>query len=205
MALSGRLIIKNDLVRSNKWNSRTEFMGVGLTQKTLGIIGAGSIGSETIKLSKPFFRNVVAFDPFVSKQDMDSKMVRKVDLDELAKCSDFIVILCNLNDNTRNLVNKDFFNKMNKNAFIINLSRGPVINEEDLIFALENNEIAGAGLDVTTNEPISMESKLLLFKNVIITPHSLCWTDECFHDIATEAIDSILDFIDNKTILNQVN
>ena len=94
---------------------------------------------------------------------------------------------------------------MKKSAYIFNLSRGPVINESHLENALEAKEIAGAGLDVTEKEPLSTDSKLLKYENVIITPHALCWTDECFNDIATEAINSILNYIDKKPILNQVN
>ena len=83
--------------------------------------------------------------------------------------------------------------------------RDRVINENDLEKALEDKKIAGAGLDVTSIEPLQSNSKLLEYDNVIITPHALCWTDECFHDIATEAIDSILNFIDKRPILNQFN
>ena len=71
--------------------------------------------------------------------------------------------------------------------------------------ALQAEEIAGAGLDVTEKEPLSTDSKLLKYENVVITPHALCWTDECFNDIATEAIESILNYIDKKPISNQVN
>ena len=94
---------------------------------------------------------------------------------------------------------------MKKNAYIFNLSRGPVINENHLERALQTKEIAGAGLDVTEKEPLSTDSELLQYENVILTPHALCWTDECFNDIATEAINSILNFLDKKPILNQVN
>ena len=94
---------------------------------------------------------------------------------------------------------------MKSSAYIFNLSRGPVINENHLEKALENGIISGAGLDVTNTEPLSLDSQLLSYKNVIITPHALCWTDECFNDIAEEAIMSILNFIDNKPIPNQVN
>ena len=94
---------------------------------------------------------------------------------------------------------------MKKEAFIINMSRGPVINENDLIEALENQRIEGAGLDVFNKEPIEINNKLLSLDNTILTPHALCWTDECFSDIADEAIQSILDFIDKKEIKNKVN
>ena len=204
-ALSSRLLIKNDLVRSGKWNDRTNFMGKGLTKKTLGIIGAGSIGKETIKLSQPFFNNIIAFDPFLSKTQLYDNGAVKVELTELAQKSDFIVILCNLNEETKGMINKSFFSKMKKSAYIINLSRGPVINEKDLEVALENKSIFGAGLDVTSQEPLALDSQLMSYENVILTPHSLCWTDECFHNIASEAIESIINFFDQKPIINQVN
>ena len=204
-ALAGKLIKKDNLVRSGNWDQRTNFMGVGLSRKTLGVIGAGSIGTETIKLSKPFFKNILAYDPFLSEEEISQKGAAKAELHELASKSDFIIILCNLNSSTNALINLDFFTNMKKNGYIFNLSRGPVINETDLEKALEDKRIAGAGLDVTNIEPLQANSKLLKYENVIITPHALCWTDECFHDIATEAISSILNFIDKKPILNQVN
>ncbi|MDC0094145.1 hypothetical protein OAI86_07470, partial [Alphaproteobacteria bacterium] len=204
-AVAGKLIIKDKLVREGNWNERTNNMGLGLSQKTLGVIGAGSIGTETIKLSKPFFKNILAYDPFLSKQQILEKGALKASLIELSSKSDFIVILCNLDKNTKGMINEEFFLNMKKSAYIFNLSRGPVVNEFHLEKALENKIISGAGLDVTNTEPLSMDSKLLLYKNVIITPHALCWTDECFNDIAEEAITSILNFIDNKPILNQVN
>jgi phosphoglycerate dehydrogenase-like enzyme len=103
------------------------------------------------------------------------------------------------------MIDKTFFSNMKKSACIINLSRGPVINEADLETALETKSISGAGLDVTVQEPLAKNSKLLSFENVILTPHALCWTDECFHDIASEALSSIINFIDHKPIINQVN
>ena len=103
------------------------------------------------------------------------------------------------------MIDSEFFSNMKTSGYIFNLSRGPVINEIDLEKALEDKKIAGAGLDVTNIEPLDTNSKLLNYDNVIITPHALCWTDECFNDIATEAISSILNFIDEKPILNQVN
>ena len=205
LALSGRLLKKNELVRSGKWNDRTDFMGMGLTKKTLGVVGAGSIGAETINLSQPFFRNILAFDPFLTKEQLYDKGAIKAELIQLANDSEFIIILCNLNDNTNGMIDKKFFTNMKKSAYIINLSRGPVINERDLETALENKSILGAGLDVTSQEPVAKDSKLLSFDNVILTPHALCWTDECFHDIASEALNSITNFIDNKPIINQVN
>ena len=204
-AAAGKLLQKNYLVRNDIWNERTNYMGIGLAKKTLGVIGVGNIGAETIKLSKPFFNNILAYDPYKSKTQLSKIGAIKVNLIELASKSDFIVILCNLDNETKGMINHYFFLNMKKSAYIFNLSRGPVINESDLEKALENKVISGAGLDVTEKEPLSINSKLLDFENVIVTPHALCWTDECFNDIAVEAINSILNFIDKKPILNQVN
>ena len=204
-AAAGKLFQKDYLVRSGNWNDRANFMGTGLSKKTLGVVGAGSIGTETINLSKPFFNNILAYDPFKSEKQLSQIGAKKVELIELANKSDFIVILCNLDNNTKGMIQNNFFFKMKKSAYIFNLSRGPVINENHLENALETKKIAGAGLDVTEKEPLPTDSKLLNYENVIITPHALCWTDECFNDIATESINSILNYVDKKPILNQVN
>ena len=93
---------------------------------------------------------------------------------------------------------------MKRSSYLINLSRGPIVKEKDLIVSLKKNKIAGAGLDVMTKEPIEKNNELINLKNTILTPHSLCWTDECFNSIANEAISSILNYFNNKPILNRV-
>ena len=102
------------------------------------------------------------------------------------------------------MIDSTFINKMKSSSYLINLSRGPVVNENDLITSLRQNKIAGAGLDVMKNEPIEKNNQLINLKNTILTPHSLCWTDECFNSIATEAISSILNYFNNKHIFNRV-
>ena len=145
-----------------------------MTEKTLGVLGAGNIGSELIQLSKPFFGEIISYDPFLSREELNKKGVEKVELSELAKKSDFVVILCNLNENTKNLIDIKFFKQMKDSSFIINMSRGPVIKEKDLIFALKNKLIMGAGLDVMTIEPVEKDNPLLEMKNTVLTPHALC-------------------------------
>ena len=108
-ASAGKLFQKDNLVRSGNWNERTNFMGIGLSRKILGVIGAGNIGSETIKLSKPFFNEILAYDPFKSQNQLSQLGAIKVDLYELANKSDFIVILCNLDKNTEGMINMIFF------------------------------------------------------------------------------------------------
>lgn len=204
LSLAGKLLIKDKLLRDGKWHHRTNHMGVGLTNKTLGVIGCGGIGKEFIKISKNLFKMVISFDPYVTKKEMDSLGVHKVNFDEIAKESDFLVILCDLNEKTIGMIDRIFLNKMKNDSFLINLSRGPVVNEKDLIDSLKKNKIAGAGLDVMAQEPIEKNNELINLKNTILTPHSLCWTEECFASIAEEAIGSILNFYKNKAIKNQV-
>ena len=204
LSLSGKLIIKDNLLREGHWNERTNHMGIGLMNKTLGIIGFGGIGREFVKISKDLFKNVICYDPFVAKEVMKNLNVEKVDFNEIAISSDFLVILCDLNEKTRGMIDSNFLNKMKSSSYLINLSRGPVVNENDLIASLRQNKIAGAGLDVMTNEPIEENNELINLKNTILTPHSLCWTDECFNSIATEAISSILDYYHSRKILNRV-
>ncbi len=204
LSLSSKLMIKDNLLREGRWHERIEHMGVGLTNKTLGLVGFGRIGREFVKISKILFKKVICYDPFIGKEEMKNLQVDKVDFNEIAKTSDFLVVLCDLNESTRGMIDSTFLNKMKSNSYIINLSRGPVINENDLIDSLKQNKIAGVGLDVMTNEPIEESNELIKLKNTILTPHSLCWTDECFNSIAAEAISSILDFYHNRKILNRV-
>ena len=204
LSLAGNLFKKDQLLRDGKWNERTNYMGVGLSKKTLGIIGCGGIGREFVKISQHLFKKVISFDPNVSENEMKSINIQKVDFNEIAYKSDFLVILCDLNEKTRGMIDKKFLEKMKSTSFIINLSRGPVVNENDLIFVLKHNKIAGAGLDVITNEPIENTNELISLKNTILTPHSLCWTEECFDSIASEAITSIISFYKKRNIINRV-
>jgi len=204
LSLSSKLMIKDNLLRKGRWNERTNHMGVGLINKTLGLIGFGGIGREFVKISKDLFKRVICYDPFVSIEEMKTLQVDKVDFDEIAYSTDFLVILCDLNEKTRGMIDSTFLNKMRSSSYLINLSRGPVVKENDLIVSLKQNKISGAGLDVMTNEPIEEDNELINLKNTILTPHSLCWTDECFNAIATEAISSILNYYNKKNILNRV-
>ena len=107
--------------------------------------------------------------------------------------ADFVVVCCLLNDETRHLINARNLALMKPSAYYINMGRGPIHDERALAEVLRAGRIAGAGLDVTEREPIEPDSPLLGLENTIITPHALCWTDECFHDIAATALQSIVD------------
>ena len=108
--------------------------------------------------------------------------------------ADFVVVACVLNDETRHLIGARQLALMKSSAYFLNVSRGPVVDEPALTEALRSGSIAGAGLDVFEQEPVDPRNPLLAMDNVIVTPHSLCWTDECFHAIATAGLKSVVDF-----------
>ena len=192
-ALAGRLIIKDRLVREGRWMERTAHMGDGLTGRILGLIGAGGIGQDLIPLARPFFQEIVVADPFVDETVLEGLGARKCSLDEVLATADFVTAACPLNAKTHHLMGADAFAAMRRDAYFINVARGPVHDEAALIHALQSGDIAGAALDVTEVEPLDPTSPLTSMENVILTPHSLCWTDECFEDIARTALRSIVD------------
>ena len=149
----------------------TKYLQVSHTEvngKTLGVVGAGHIGMEVIKVAKALGMNILIHTR-TPKADGDG--VRYVSLDELLENSDYITLHCPLNDQTKYLINKETIAKMKPNAVIVNTGRGPLINEADLCEALAAKRIAGAGLDVQEVEPPAEDSPLYTLDNVIITPH----------------------------------
>jgi phosphoglycerate dehydrogenase-like enzyme len=192
-ALSGKLFTKDRLVREGRWNKRVEHMGVGLTGRTLGLIGAGGIGQELIPLARPFFRRVLAADPHVGEDLLCPLGATPASFEDVLTEADFVVATCPLNDETHHLMNAAAFAAMKPTACFVNVARGPIHDEAALVEALASGQIAAAGLDVTEQEPIAPDSPLLGMDNTIITPHALCWTDECFEDIARTALRSIVD------------
>lgn len=192
-ALTTKIFTKDRIVRDGRWNDRVEHMGVGLTTRTLGVVGVGGIGSELIRLAKPFFGRIIAADPHVAEAQIAGLGAEKVDLDTLMAESDAVVACCLLTERTRHLIGAGEFARMKPTAFFVNVGRGPIHDEAALIAALQSGGIAGAGLDVTEVEPIEDDNPLLAMDNTIITAHALCWTDECFEEIARTALRSIVD------------
>ncbi len=204
-ALAGRLFVKDKLVHQNRWNDRVDFMGQGLTSRTLGLVGAGGVGQEIMQLARPFFARMIAADPYADAARTKSLGADLVPLDTLMREADFVVVCCLLNDKTRHLINAENLALMKPTAYFLNVGRGPIVDEAALIDSLKAGRILGAGLDVTYQEPIEPDNPLLAMGNVIITPHALCWTDECFHEIAATALQSIVDVSLGKRPAHVVN
>jgi len=198
LALAGKLMLKDRLTRTGRWDERMDNMGIGLTGRTLGVVGAGRIGKELLRMARTFDLKLIAADPYVNAVELGYIGARKVDLDTAMRESDFVVACPLLNDETRHLIGAPQFALMKPTAYFINVSRGPVVDEPALIEALRSNRIAGAALDVFEQEPVDPANSLLALDNVILTPHSLCWTDECFHNMAATGLASIVDALSGR-------
>lgn len=149
---------------------------------TLGLIGFGRIARAVAQRAKVFGLNVLAYDPYVLDEVFKEANVKKVNLDEILKEADVISIHVPLTEETRHMIGEEEFKKMKRNAFIVNTSRGAVIDESALIKALKEKKIAGAALDVFEEEPLKEENPLLQMDNVILTPHIAWYSEEAMLD-----------------------
>jgi phosphoglycerate dehydrogenase-like enzyme len=207
LALTGKLMVKDRLTREATagYARRSEFMGVGLVGRTLGVIGVGNIGSEVFRLAKPFDMRFIAHDPYADPAHIRSLGATPVDLETVFREADVISVNCLLNAETHHLVNAARLALMKPTAYLINTARGPVIDQKALVAALQAGRIAGAGLDVQEQEPPDADDPLLKLENVILAPHALCWTDQCFAGIGASAIRSVLDVADGFVPRGLVN
>lgn len=192
LALSHKLLIKDRLTRAGCWAERLDHMGMGLTGRTLGVVGFGNIGRQVFTLVKPIGMKQLAHDPFVSPAAAAAVGVKLVDLETLLRQADFVCVCCALTPQTRHLLNAERLALMKRTGYLINVARGPIVDQQALTAALREQRIQGAGLDVFEQEPISSDDPILKLDNVIVTPHCLCWTDECFRGIGHSACGSIL-------------
>jgi D-3-phosphoglycerate dehydrogenase len=192
LALSHRLLAKDRITREGRWAERLELMGTGLTGRTLGVIGAGRIGKELLRIARVFDLGLLAADPYADALELSYIGARRVPLAELMAQSDFVVVTCLLSEETRHLVGASEIALMKPTAFLVNVARGPVVDEKALYRALAERRIAGAALDVFEREPAPGDNPILRLDNVIVTPHALAWTDELFGNIARSAIGAVL-------------
>lgn len=182
---------------------RDEKPGNTLRGKTLGIIGMGNIGKSVAEKAHVFGMQIVYHN---RKPISDTTKIQAnyMELGALLENSDFISLHCPFTKETHHLIGDSEFKKMKNTAFLINTSRGAVVNEEALVAALQTGEIAGAGLDVFENEP-NIHSELLNLQNAVVVPHIGTATFETRIEMAQEASQNIIDLLINGQIKNQVN
>lgn len=180
LAAAHRLRTKDLLLRAGRWSDAGDYTGTGLTGRTLGSVGLGRIARETFRLMRPFGMRFVAHDPHVAAGTVAD--VSMVGLEELARQSDFICVNAALSTDTRHLIGREFFEHVRPGAYLVNVSRGAIVNEHALVDAVRSGTLAGAALDVFEREPLEPDSPLLSLDEVVLTPHSIGWTDELYRD-----------------------
>ncbi|MEG6584631.1 NAD(P)-dependent oxidoreductase [Dendrosporobacter sp. 1207_IL3150] len=203
--LSASLPQQQHMLEQKNFNNFTKYLQVPhfeVQGKNLGVIGAGAIGRHTIKLALALGMNVLVYDPF--PRNWEEPNVKNTSLEELLQQSDFITLHCPLTANTKHIINKDSLSLMKPTSYIVNTSRGPLINETDLINALNNQQIAGAALDVQETEPPEIDNPLFTMENVIMTPHIGWRRYESRQRLVNLMADNIKSFIAGKPV-NVVN
>jgi len=206
LALNHKVFQKDRLVRSGNWDARSNLMGTELRDKTLGVVGLGGIGSQLVSLTRGFGMNQpVAYDPFAQPEVFVQLGVRQCSLDELLTMADFVSLHCPLTEETRDLIGTAQLNQMKTTAYLLNLARGGVINEDALFGALSTGQIAGAALDCFVDEPITTPHRFGDLENVILAPHSIAWTDELFRDIGRISCNGIVDVLSGNLPQGVVN
>ena len=182
LALTGKLMVKDQITREGPegFNTRGQFMGVGLVGKTLGSLGVGNIGAEMFRICKPLDMRYIAHDPYADPKIAHELGIELIGLEDLFRRADILTVNCPLTETTRHIVNAERLALMKPTSFFINTARGPIVDQRALTKVLQENRIAGAGLDVFEIEPVPSDDPILTLENAILAPHALCWTDQCF-------------------------
>jgi D-3-phosphoglycerate dehydrogenase len=203
MALARQLPEADASTKASKWE-KNRFMGVEITNKTLGLIGAGNIGSIVADRAQGLKMKVIAFDPFLTPERAVVLGVEKVDLDELFARADFITIHTPLIEATKNIVNAEAIAKMKPGVRIINCARGGLVDEAALYEGLKSGKVAGAALDVFLEEP-AVNNPLFELPNVICTPHLGASTTEAQENVALQVAEQISAYLNTGEIANALN
>jgi len=191
-------------MREGRWD-KGKYKGTELFEKTLGVVGAGRVGSIVGSRALAFGVKVLAFDPFCADQRIAQMGFKSVDLDTLYAESDIITFHCVLNDDTRHIVDKEAFAKMKKGVFIINCARGGIIDEDALLEALDSGQVAGAGLDVFEKEPPDPDHPLLKHPKCVCTPHLGASTAEAQVNVAIAIANQVVEALGGGEVKNAIN
>ncbi|MBU4535676.1 MAG: phosphoglycerate dehydrogenase [Euryarchaeota archaeon] len=203
MSLARKISIADKSVKSGQWE-KSKFMGIELNNKTLGIVGMGRIGSQVVIRAKAFNMEIMVYDPYISKEAGAEMGVSVVDLETLLKESDVITIHVPLTPETRHLISTKEMEIMKNTAFIINCARGGIVDEDALYYALKNDIIGGAALDVFESEPPE-KSPLLELDNLLATPHIGASTAEAQRDAALIVANEIITVFKGDSPHNVLN
>lgn len=193
-----KITLLSDSVKQGVWDYKISKPIRRTNALVLGIAGFGRIPKAVAEKARQFSFHMIAYDPFVDEKVMQQYGVEKVDFETLVKKSDIITVHIPLTAETNHMFNRETFQKMKKGSFIVNTSRGPLIDESALVFALENKILAGAAIDVCEKEPLPKESKLRKFENVILTPHVAWYSEEAQDDLQRKAAEEVVRVLRNE-------
>ncbi len=205
LACARKIVQLNKAVKNDVWDYKVGMPIYRLKGRILGLVGFGSIPQNLAKKAISFGLKLVIYDPFISKSLADKYKAEVVSLNELMKISDFISVHTPLTNETKGLIGKEQFNHAKKEAFMINTSRGEVVDEEALIHALRKNQIGGAALDVVSQEPIRHNHPLLKMENVILTPHVAWYSEESQIELQRKTAENVVDVLKGSSPKYLVN
>lgn len=195
MACARKVVRLNQEVKNGNWDFKVGMPIYRLRGSVLGLVGFGKIPQSLAKKAQAFGIQVVAHDPFVPKEVAEELDVELMVLNELCEKADYVSVHAPLVESTRGMISDEQFNHMKEKSFIINTARGPVIDEQALIRALQEGKIAGAGLDVVEEEPISKDNPLLSMENVILNPHVAWHSEEAGAELQRKTAQNVADVL----------
>ncbi|MFL4986162.1 MAG: C-terminal binding protein [Xanthobacteraceae bacterium] len=191
LALARKIPLSNQLVQAGRWEMPAVVPIYRLEGRVLGLLGFGNIPRKLVPKAKAFGLRVITHDPYVWPDLLKSLDVENVSLDELLQRSDFISVHAPLTPQTRGLVNADAFAKMKRGVLVVNTARGPLIDEQALMQALDSGQVGGAALDVLATEPPARDSPLLGRDNVILTPHTGFYSVDALNELQTKCASDV--------------
>lgn len=194
MALSKHVVDGSIAVHNNEWNvNRGRFLGNRLQDKTVGVLGYGNIGSAFGRImARAFGCRILAYDPYLTEEQIRERGAEKMDMDEVLSQSDIISLHINLTPETYHLISKEQLEKMKRSALLINTARGALVDEHAVAKALEEEKLGGYGADVTENEPVEIDNPLLKSARCVITPHLATYNWECNHCMCQAVTDDVI-------------
>jgi D-3-phosphoglycerate dehydrogenase len=199
LALARKIPLSNALVQAGRWDMPAVVPIHRLVGRVLGLVGFGNIPRALAPKAKAFGLRVVTHDPYVSQQALAAAGVEGVSFDRLLEISDFVSIHAPLMPATRGLFNAEVFRKMKTGALLINTARGPLVDEEALVSALDSGRLGGAALDVVAVEPLSKDSRLIGRDNVILTPHTAFYSVEALNELQTKCAADVARVLSGET------
>ncbi|MDR2302865.1 MAG: hydroxyacid dehydrogenase [Deltaproteobacteria bacterium] len=205
LALSKRLVLMDRVTRSGDFIRRDQYVNLELSEKTMGLVGLGKIASLLARKVTGLGMSVLAHDPYVKDEAAAALGAKLVTLDDLLSQSDFVSLHVPALESTRHLINETNLGQMKKTAFLINVARGPIVDEGALVRALNQGLIAGAALDVFDPEPPKPNNPLFAMDNVVLSPHNAALTDKALRAMAMDSAQGLIDFLSGGKPLYPVN